>query len=491
MSLDKNKYRTIKTSQLKPFLVREIRENILEKIKQNIRDNGYYDSRVLTVVKRNGDYIVVDGCHRLQALNDLGIEEVPCRIYEENEGDLYKLAITGNIAEETFAKMDLFDYLDVIKRLRVEGYTQKEIGEKLGWGEDKVFNHNKILNEIPTQNLDFCKLYQINRVGKKPTNVEFDFTEGWFRNSGLYELSEKYQLECLQDFVSDKCKWTNQKLTKETKKYKKWQEFIEFAGKNLHNSEFDLENIIDLIENNSFKSLEQLESKINDLNRKAKNKLICGDALIELENLEDASIDVVITDPPYGIGYNCNFGKYKDHITKKGMVNDNETDSLELLEQTCEILSRKTKPNAHIYIFSGWQNSPEFRNIIGKYFEVKNIIIWSKGGGFIGDLESSWGNCYEMIIYAIKGKRPVNKRTADIISIPKISSNDLIHPTQKPIELIEKLLEVSAQPADTICDCFMGSGSTVKAVKRFENLNYIGIEIDRETFEKAEVFING
>ena len=197
MSLDKNKYRTIKTSQLKPFLVREIRENILEKIKQNIRDNGYYDSRVLTVVKRNGDYIVVDGCHRLQALNDLGIEEVPCRIYEENEGDLYKLAITGNIAEETFAKMDLFDYLDIIKRLRVEGFSLKEIGKKTGFDKSIVGQYSALLKNIFTEVLDFCKQYQIGRVNEKFTNVNFDFTEGFFRNSGLYELCEKYQLERL------------------------------------------------------------------------------------------------------------------------------------------------------------------------------------------------------------------------------------------------------------------------------------------------------
>lgn len=85
----------------------------------------------------------------------------------------------------------------------------------------------------------------------------------------------------------------------------------------------------------------------------------------------------------------------------------------------------------------------------------------------------------------------MTKRKENIISIPKISSSKLLHPTQKPTDLMKELLSASIQPNDTICDPFMGLGSTIKAVKELNiDLNYIGIEIDKNMFEKAKAFIN-
>jgi len=83
-----------------------------------------------------------------------------------------------------------------------------------------------------------------------------------------------------------------------------------------------------------------------------------------------------------------------------------------------------------------------------------------------------------------RGNRPLRKRKADIVSVPKVDSSRMIHPTQKPVALIKELLEASARPADTVCDPFMGSGSTIKAAKEFGSLNYIGIELDAERFRE-------
>ena len=97
-----------------------------------------------------------------------------------------------NEAEKTFAPMDLFDYLDMIRQLK-EKYNHKQIGGILGWSESKINNHSVIINEILTEVLIFAKQYQINRVSEKLTFVSFNFTEGWFRTSGLYNLNLLHQ----------------------------------------------------------------------------------------------------------------------------------------------------------------------------------------------------------------------------------------------------------------------------------------------------------
>jgi DNA modification methylase len=480
-------YQMLKVSELQPFPIRDLRSGVLEKLKERIKE-GYNPARPLSVIKTDGGFLVADGNHRLSVVKELGVDEVPCLVYVDK--DPYGLAVKCNQDEDTYAPMDLFDWLDVIKHLTVKGTIYHEIGEKIGWSREVVSRYSLILKNVPSI-LKLAKEHQTGRGIECVPTGQFDFTERWFRDSGLYELKEQYQLKLIQSFINDGCRWIKGKVQHESAKYKLWQQFEQIAQNELVNTN-DLSTIIKLIQNSSFKNESQLRQKISDLNKKAQNKLICGDCLIELEKLDDASIDLIITDPPYGIDYVSNRSQFKEHVTKEGLANDGLDEALELLDKTCEILMRKTKENAHFYFCVGWQTEPQFRQIISKYFAVKNVLIWDKGNHGAGDLEGAWGNRYEMIIFASKGRRTLNKpRMDDIITVPKVNSTNMIHPTQKPTELIKILLTASSQKADTVCDPFMGSGSTIKAVNEFGGLNYIGIELTRDMFEKAKSFVGG
>lgn len=484
----KVRYETIGIDMLQNFTIRDIRGDAVAKLVERI-ENGYNHSKPLTVVERDGKYIVANGNHRLEALRQLGITEVPCVIYDG--ADPYRLAVQGNEDEDTYSPMDLFDWLGVIETMKGEGKTQQEIADSIGMSRSKVNNYQLLTNEIDTNILERAKAHQKDRVSANDTNVSFSFTEGWFRNSGLYDLEPQYQHWLLDEFIADRFNWNSSKVQKESAKYKQWQEFKMIALEKLVNRD-DYSAMIDLIEGGVFRNEAQLLSKINDFNSKAENKLICGDAIQELEKLEDNSIDLVITDPPYGIDYSSNFGIYENHVTKESISNDADLDvALKLLDDTLNLLHRKTKENAHVYIFSSWKVYPQFQEIVSKYFNVKNMIVWYKTDAGIGDLEGSWINGHELIIFATKGNRKINRRRSDVISINRMHSSDMIHPTQKPIGLIHELLSISAQSKDTIIDPFMGSGSTIKAAVQYGDLNYIGIELDKERFDKAVSFIGG
>lgn len=75
----------------------------------------------------------------------------------------------------------------------MEGLTQAEIGDRIGWSREQIKNYVTILNNIGTQILDCARKHQDGRVPENGTIVPFNFTEGWFRNSGLYDLASKYQ----------------------------------------------------------------------------------------------------------------------------------------------------------------------------------------------------------------------------------------------------------------------------------------------------------
>ena len=215
-----------------------------------------------------------------------------------------------------------------------------------------------------------------------------------------------------------------------------------------------------------------------------------GDSLEILKSLQDNSIDIILTDPPYGIEYKSNRSEDSNAITKRGLLNDGKKEAFELLENTCKILVDKTSKDSHLYFFCSWSVFSDFERIIGKYFTIKTPIVWDKGNKGSGDLENDWGNQTELIIYCVKGKKNINYRKGNVLSIPKIHSSRLVHPTQKPVELIKEILEVSALKNDFIVDPFMGSGSTIKACNEM-NLKCLGIELDKEMFNVANNFING
>jgi site-specific DNA-methyltransferase (adenine-specific) len=214
-----------------------------------------------------------------------------------------------------------------------------------------------------------------------------------------------------------------------------------------------------------------------------------GDCLEILEQLPDSSIDIVITDPPYGISYISNRSQYEDSITKRGLLNDGKDEAFELLDKTCEILHRKCAQNSHLYFFCSWSVFSQFEHIIGNYFTIKTPIVWDKGNKGSGDLENDWGNQTELIIFCIKGKKTINYRRGNVISVPRLHSSKMVHPTQKPIDLINQLLDVSYFQGDLVVDPFMGSGATIHACNK-RDIQCIGIELDQDMFEIAKTTRN-
>lgn len=215
-----------------------------------------------------------------------------------------------------------------------------------------------------------------------------------------------------------------------------------------------------------------------------------GDSLEILETLEDGCIDIVLTDPPYGISYVSNRSIYDDSITKRGLMNDGRDEAFDLLDKTCKILEKKTAENAHLYFFCSWNVFSNFEAIISKYFTIKTPIVWDKGNKGSGDLENDWGNQTEIVIYCVKGKKLVNNRRGNLINVPRLHSSKMVHPTQKPDELLKQILEVSATKGDFIVDPFMGSGSTIKVANEM-GFKSLGIELDTEMFNIANHYING
>ena len=221
-----------------------------------------------------------------------------------------------------------------------------------------------------------------------------------------------------------------------------------------------------------------------------KIKLINGNCLDTLKNIPNESIDLIVTDPPYPTTSRGNAGNsggmLQKDINKKGRVfTHNNINCKEYAPEFYRLL----KDGSHCYVMTNHINLIDMLNTftdVGFHF-IKSLI-WNKGNKIMGQYYMSQ---YEYILFFRKGKgKKINNcGTSDILSIPNKKTKDKdgknIHDTEKPIELMEVLVNNSSQENELVLDPFMGVGSTGLACIK-NNRNFIGIEIDENYFNIAK-----
>jgi site-specific DNA-methyltransferase (adenine-specific) len=212
------------------------------------------------------------------------------------------------------------------------------------------------------------------------------------------------------------------------------------------------------------------------------NNVNCIDWQDGIKQVLDNSIDLVVTDPPYGMKFQSNYRKVKH----KSIQND---DNLDWLDGWAVELKRVCKDEAHLYIFCSWHNVDIFKQELGAHFKIKNILIWEKNNTGMGDLEGDYAPKYVMIIFCSNGIKKLNGgRDANILKAKRTGNEN--HPTEKPVNLISYLIEKSSNKGDLVLDTFAGSFSTAQACKQKER-NFICFEIEEDYCKTAKNLLNG
>ena len=217
------------------------------------------------------------------------------------------------------------------------------------------------------------------------------------------------------------------------------------------------------------------------------------DCLEIFKLIEENSIDLITTDPPYpttarGSAGNSG-GMLQKEINKKGQVFKHNSIDVSQYASECY---RVLKDGSHFYIMTNHVNLINMLNTctsVGFHF-IKSLI-WNKGNKIMGQYYMSQ---FEYILFFRKGKgiKINNCGTSDILNIPNKKSKDEngknLHDTEKPIELMQILIENSSKENDIVLDPFSGIGATIKACIN-TNRKFIGIELDENYFNimKGEI----
>jgi len=226
------------------------------------------------------------------------------------------------------------------------------------------------------------------------------------------------------------------------------------------------------------------------------NLIYNEDCLVGMKKLSDNKVDLILTDPPYNISRERTFSRdnAKDVSLYFGDWDNIENKEFyKWLKIVLLEMKRVLKPNGQLLMFSprNW----EYESVIDDVLHVKRTLIWHKNNPTPQFLKVSYLTSYEMIRWAVQDEEVKNKDITfnfdkqknmhDVLKYPICMGNERTeHPTQKPLDLINKLINIHSNEGDLVLDPFIGSGTTAVACLK-TNRKFMGFEREEKYYNIA------
>jgi len=212
------------------------------------------------------------------------------------------------------------------------------------------------------------------------------------------------------------------------------------------------------------------------------------------KELQNESVDLVLTDPPYVISRPSQLGTMPDRKNPRTGTDfgqwDKEFNNLSWLKQAGRVL----KKGGSLVVFNDVKKiSTIIKQAEQAGLQYKDTLIWHKTNPMPRNIQRRYVSDIEIAIWFVKPGASwtfncINKPYMSCVKTFAVESGGgfkRIHPTQKPLKLITSILLTHSNPNDLVLDPFMGSGTTALACVN-EKRRYIGFEIDKKYFDACE-----
>jgi DNA modification methylase len=505
--------------------VRPLNPAYVERLRQKVRAIGV-KPYPLSVTPAG---LLFGGRHRYEAFRAEGITE--CLMHISEPASLDREAIELNRASEDALPMSFVDYAEMVWRKQAAGATQQAIAEEMGWSRGAVSNYAALKMIAPAAWATIATTFQrtaappendavaenATTVANQATDV---FTERLVRV--ILPLTGDQQLDLVQDLAAGRINKNKFKAQAEAYRTRNaiadWvrdqlgdidPEIVGEAAAEVARGAYDAEWKAFAEQGAELAKLTRLvEAARARFAKKHSLILIQGDIHAEIAKLGDASVDAVITDPPYRIStdrvyrlasqadWNKNFGAWD---------NQPEGEFLADIRRWAEAFFRVMKPGASGFMFVG----EPYLNIAQALFdaagfEIKGSFFWCRSNPGTSVTKADFMPAMD---HAIQFVKPGARRTFNYPGEPeafnwfqspicggherlKTPKGETLHPTQKPEAVIRHLMDLITLPGDLVLDGFMGTGTTGK-VARDTGRRFVGIEQDAGFFAAAKARVEG
>ena len=225
-----------------------------------------------------------------------------------------------------------------------------------------------------------------------------------------------------------------------------------------------------------------LAERVGRTYNSSSHKLLHVDCIEWMQECPDNTFDVILTDPPYGMGADTFGDGAGKMVNSEHHYQDSYANWQHLMLEFCPLAFRITKPQAHAYIFCDFDRFAELKRMMldaGWYVFRTPLIVYKTDSGRVPLPEHGPRRQYELCLYAIKGNKPVTGIYSDVL--PCRLEENIGHGANKPIELFVDLLRRSTRPGDTILDAFAGTGTIFPAAHSLK-LYATGLELNTEYY---------
>lgn len=477
-----------------PAYHRKAKPWLVEQLKQGMSANGYNVAYPIVV---NGDAVtLVDGQHRILAAIAAGVTAIPY-IHKPEGISPIRFGLQCNADGQLTAADDVFDLAELCWNLAQMGWEGKQIKEELGWdSEAKVTYYGNIKRLLHERAWNAARLTKISTAVNSDDDQSVNFqltTVNWNERQFRSFLSElplgktnrratmRAQVAAIQELLT-KDKLTAKVAGEVARRYA-WHMSLAVQMTNELAGEVgisDRKTLLKHIRNNVYgkehaeAGARRFADTLAALNERATGiKLYRNDALQQIPTLEDGSIALVVTDPPYNVtGYEW------DQFGTEGQY-------IDWLQEWLRLLRPKLAEAHHVFIFCDPDYAAPIEMMMrSNGWPIKSRIIWEyrnlvQGRDVTDRFISNWQMCLHTGSHALNWPPKWDDSRFEVQQHATPQSNfkeGKLHPSQKPLDLIRHLVEVGSKPGDLVLDPFAGSGTTGQACNEVKQRRCILIE---------------
>lgn len=206
-----------------------------------------------------------------------------------------------------------------------------------------------------------------------------------------------------------------------------------------------------------------------------------GDCRDVADLIPPKSVDLLLTDPPYGMAFVSGWTAEKATVRSDGV-----RQGVRVVRSGLNALEAAFGDDMHALVFCHWESWPDFYDNLCHLFGMRNALVWHKGGGGMGDLRHEYAKDYEVVLFGARGRgREIRGiRTGAVIHHKRVPAAQRAVPFEKPVGLLAGFVERHSEPGHLVLDPFMGSGPTLVAAKN-AGRRVIGVELEERLCEVA------
>lgn len=453
--------------------IRKLSPKGIKRLKASIQERGYLSRYPLAVapIDGTGEYKLLDGHHRLEALRQLGQTQAPAQVFDGLTADEeYRLAYESNRGQDAIVPQDWTDDAEFIWSLAAQGKTQTQIGEIMRWNRSLIAQYAQHRNISP----DVWQLIVVTTKGEFVTRQEDDdvtakvttvttFTEGLCRS--IDPLTPAQQLSLVKDLAAGRT--TKDKFRAQAERFKHRNDLGAEATRRLAHlpPEYAERALMEIATGNydraSQADFDKLIQQMLDEYANADDyPVICADIRTGLPQLADESFDVIVTDPPYPREY------------------------LPLYEDLAKLAARVLAPGGSLFVMCGQSYLPEVLNLMTPYLTYHWTISYQTPGGQAVQIWNRNINTFwKPVLWFQKGEY-TGKWSGDVVSSAINDNDKRYHGWGQSESGMADLIKHVTRTGQHILDPFCGAGTTAVVAKQLGR-KCTSVDIAQECVDKT------